>query len=297
MNREHYPWLYRASDKASATAQRWHFLGLQWQLILFFVVALFAALPTWVPLVERGVHGFAVAAAIALAIGLLFTASVRIKNYDKEWFGMRALAESAKTLTWRYMMRVPPFELEQKDIDERFLRHLKEIADDNPSCVSQLGGVEEGNAAQISELMRQVRGSAFDERKAYYLASRVADQREWYHKKARSNREEANVWYWGVAGIQVTALIASVLRASDFITFSPTGVLMTIAASLSAWNQAKRHDELSTSYSVAADDLMHLEPLIEIATSEDTLLGLVQEVEESISREHTMWRAKRNAGI
>jgi hypothetical protein len=69
---------------------------------------------------------------------------------------------------------------------------------------------------------------------------------------------------------------------------------MTLAAGFSAWTQAKRHDELQTSYAVAADELTNLEAKVELCTSETELLAHVEDVEEAISREHTMWRARRN---
>ncbi len=56
----------------------------------------------------------------------------------------------------------------------------------------------------------------------------------------------------------------------------------------------KRYDELSNAYSLAGQELTELETIAETTTEERDFVQLVEQVEEAISREHTMWRAKRN---
>ena len=294
MERGEYPWLYRAADRASAEAQRAHFVALTVQLAVFLIVGVFAALPGWFSFGPGRLKGIAVASAIALAVGVVFVGAARGRRFDKRWFDARAVAESAKTLTWRYMMRVPPsFVIENSAADSAFIESLQAISSTRSGTVAELGGVEQ-DRSQITARMRQVRGSSFDECKAYYLASRVAEERDWYHGRSAFNRKRSARWYWAVIVIQLVALTMAMLRAADFVTISVAGPLMTLAASFSAWTQAKRHDELGTTYSVAADELTNLEEKVNLCTSDTELLALVEDVEEAISREHTMWRARRN---
>lgn len=294
MERGEYPWLHRAADRAAAKAQRSHFRFLGLQLSIFLIVGIFATVPTWWTLAPSWLRGFAVTSAVALAAGLVIIGAARERRYDKSWFDARAVAESAKTLAWRYMMRVPPgFVIESQSADQTFISELQAISGSRPGAVAELGGVEQ-DRTQISAQMRAVRGSSFDERKAFYLAFRVAEERDWYHEKAALNRRWSNWWYWSVIAIQLAALALTVVRAADFLKVSISGPLMTLAASFSAWTQAKRHDELGTTYSVAADELTNLEQKVEICTSDTELLALAEDVEEAISREHTMWRARRN---
>lgn len=293
MERCDYPWLYRASDSASGSAQQAHLRALKAQLALFFTVGIFSAVPTWVDLTSSGTRKFAVASALFLAAGLLLAAIARERKYEEQWFEFRAVAESAKTLTWRLMMNMPPFESEKEQVEQKFIDELEAVSAAQSGPTSKLGGLET-DKTQISEVMRTVRKSSFEERKAYYLGFRVVDQRDWYHTKAAFNRRRASQWFWAVVGIQFVALTGSVLRAADIVTIAPTGVLMTLAAAFSAWTQAKRHQELATSYSVAANELTNLEQRVELCTSEIELAPYIEDVEEAISREHTMWRARRN---
>lgn len=221
--------------------------------------------------------------------------TVREKKYEKVWFDARAVSESAKTLSWRYMMRLPPFH-EEQSADEALIDELQEVGSSRPGALEKIGGIEP-NIIQITSLMRKVRQSSFEERKAYYLASRLADQRDWYHTKAAFNRTRSELWYWVVVGTQVAAIVMAILKASGFIEISPVGLLMTAAAGFSAWAQAKRHDDLKTSYSVAANELSNLGAKIELCSSETKLPAHVEDVEEAVSREHTMWRARRSIAL
>jgi hypothetical protein len=294
MERSEYPWLHRAADRASGQAQKSHFVAMRVQLTIFFIVGVLAVIPTWVSLGPAWLKGFAVASAIALAAGLVIVGAARERRFDKRWFDARAVAESTKTLSWRYMMRMPPsFVVEREAADQTFIDELQAISASRTVAMAELGGVER-DRTQMSTHMRAVRNSSFEERKAYYLAFRVAEERDWYHDKAAFNRKRSSRWYWAVIAIQLTALTMAVMRAADFLTLSIAGPLMTLAASFSAWTQARRHDELSTTYSVAAAELTNLEQKVELCTSDTELLTLVEDVEEAISREHTMWRARRN---
>ena len=293
MDRKEYPWLYRAADRASAEAQERHFLSLGFQLIIFSLVGLLSAIPTWMTLAPKSSRWVALLSAVVLAVGVVVVLSARERKFEKQWFDARAIAESAKTITWRYMMRVPPFQIENQTAETALIEELQEVSSSRPGALGQIGGIEE-DTTQFKPLMRKVRNSSFDERKAYYLASRLADQRDWYHVKAAFNRSHSQRWYWTVLGIQVLAIILAILKAADFLKISPVGFLMTIGASFSAWTQAKRHEDLRTTYSVAEDELNNLEAKLDLCTTETELLGYVEDVEEAVSREHTMWRARRN---
>jgi hypothetical protein len=70
------------------------------------------------------------------------------------------------------------------------------------------------------------------------------------------------------------------------------GVAATVASAAFAWSKAKRFRELSSAYSLAAQELAVAEGGAEHVSNDAELANLVQEVEERISREHTTWRAR-----
>jgi hypothetical protein len=64
-------------------------------------------------------------------------------------------------------------------------------------------------------------------------------------------------------------------------------------SAIAAWTRFRRHDELSKSYSLAAQELAFLRAEVEDATHERAFRKAVDATESAISREHTMWMAKR----
>ena len=88
------------------------------------------------------------------------------------------------------MMGIAPFERESEIADERLIRELDGIRNTLPIPSAGLVGLE-SDTTQISGDMRSARQSSYEERKAYYLALRIAEERQWYEKKATFNRMHA----------------------------------------------------------------------------------------------------------
>jgi hypothetical protein len=250
MQADDYPSLHRASDGASRNAQKRCFQLLGVQLGLFFFVGLLGFISQSVSQAE--VRAFLTAIAISLATAVVVMLVGRERRYDKLWFDGRAIAESVKTATWRYMMGAAPFLPSLPNADERFVAELEEIRRARPEVVVHLAGRAAGGDT-ISRFMTNMRTSDFATRKAEYLESRVRDQNVWYDSKARWNRRRSAFWYWAVLLLQLSALALAVIAA----VYGPfkgnlVGLIMTAGASLTAWSQAKRYDDLSNSYSLAA---------------------------------------------
>ena len=66
-----------------------------------------------------------------------------------------------------------------------------------------------------------------------------------------------------------------------------------MAAVAAAWTQYSRHDELGKSYGLAAQELAFLRSTIDVSPDEEALNSAVAATEDAISREHTMWMARR----
>ncbi len=109
------------------------------------------------------------------------------------------------------------------------------------------------------------------------------------------NAKSGSIWFWAVLILQTIAVIIAIIQAKygDFIiSFVP--IITTLAATLAAWTQMKRHDELAKSYSLAALELGGLEIIACNLANDGDFPQLVEQVEEAISREHTMWCARRD---
>jgi hypothetical protein len=289
-----YPALFSASDTASIRAQA-AYLRILWAHLFSLVLAgLTARIAGAVG--PSSYRLLANATAVILAVGLLLMWVLRAKRYEKVWFDCRAVAESVKTAAWRYMMRAPPYDRDEGEahVDTGFLKDLGNIREARPGVSAHLAGLLSG-ATQISDAMRRTRALPLDERKKTYLRDRLVDQKTWYEDKARSNRSAASVWFWTVAGLQVVALCLAIVQSdAPLLSIDPVPTIMAIAAAFVAWTQAKRHDELTQSYSLAAQELSSLEALAPTVSDPKNFQTFVTQVEGAISREHTLWMARRN---
>jgi len=143
--------------------------------------------------------------------------------------------------------------------------------------------------------MRSLRAAPVAERKQFYLANRVRDQVAWYGAKAAANMRSGTRWFWVGLGAQGLALILAftVTAAPDRPDLGLVGGLTTVAAVAVAWTQFSRHDELSKSYALAVQELAFLRSTLEGTSTEEAFSQAVVETESAISREHTMWMARR----
>lgn len=292
MQNDHYPGLFRSADTASASAQKTY---LQLQRVHLGSLILGSIIGASTALVTNTLSTWLYTAmAIVLSLGLLILWLARSRNDDKACFDCRAIAESVKTVTWRFMMSAPPFQRDDR-IEERFISELREIRQARPDAHRRFAGVTDADASAISEFMRQMRSQPFDERKAFYIEGRLREQKSWYSHKAKLNARSGARWFWTTVGLQTFAVMIAVIQAAAGglgVNFVP--ILTTCAAAVAAWSQMKRHDELAQSYALAAQELGELESIAHRLAVEGDFPQLVEQVEEAISREHTMWCARRD---
>ena len=102
-----YPGLFRAADAVSRAGQERHVWLARLELALLTAAAIVGAVVSVVPTVSGQVGAVAVA---VLLIGAALVRSVsRSTRPENRWFEGRAVAESVKTLAWKYMMHVEPY--------------------------------------------------------------------------------------------------------------------------------------------------------------------------------------------
>ena len=287
------PALYRAADGVSITGQRKYLRLMRADLALLIAGAIFASITVENPGINRL---FLIVSAVLLATGALITFVLSQKTYKKQWYGGRAAAESVKTLAWRYMMRAEPFheQISTDIIDQKFAESLREVFQESKDLSLTVQG-DLAVAPQITNAMRTLRASDLEKRKQIYAIGRIADQRTWYSQKAVRNSRSESRWFWAVGVAQVLALIAAIVMiSSSEFPVNPTGVFSTLAASALAWLQVKQHEELAQSYSVAAHELGLIADLSLHADNEKRFSTYVADAEAAISREHTLWLARRD---
>jgi hypothetical protein len=108
VDRPDYPALYLAASDYSRDGQNTYKRSVQADLALVVAGAALGALAFLVP--KDYAAAFAAVAAIVLLGSIVAKYVNKQRSDDKEWFDGRAVAESVKALTWRYMMRLEAFE-------------------------------------------------------------------------------------------------------------------------------------------------------------------------------------------
>ena len=261
MTRADYPALFLSSSKASAGAQRKYLCLIRAQLFLLILASAAGSIAAAVgPSRSRQVS---ILTAIFLALSLVLMWILRVQRYEKIWFDCRAVAESVKTATWRYMMQALPYDLdnESANLDTKFIKELMEIREARRGIDSHLAGFFSG-ATEISEYMRKTRVLPLNDRRKIYLHERLQDQKKWYDDKTGANRTFASVWFWSISAMQALALILSIMNAATGPwSINIVSIIMTLATALVAWTQVKRHDELIQPYGLATQELTALESL------------------------------------
>lgn len=288
-----YPGLFGTSDLCAVSSQKKYFLLTKTRIAVLLVIAAVASF-AWVeiPVAKTPV---ALVVAVSLVVSLSLGALLDKRRYDKSWFGCRALAESVKVETWLFMARAPPYNgaSDTANSEETFLQRLKQLLDRQQQTASEMAA-HFTNTVQITSKMREIRSWNLDERMAYYSENRVHDQLKWYTVKAQWNEMHGSRWSLISWGLQLIAVVVAVLVVGfGTLIFSPVGILTTASVGSLSWGQARSFRQLSESYGLVAQELSFHADRITRANDEQKFTEIVLDVERTISREHTMWLARR----
>lgn len=281
------PGLYQSANQASLKAQDSYFRGLRWYLVLLVCAAFISyAMPhdTLGALLSAGLF--------LITLGILIF--IRVQRPDDAWYNGRAVAESVKTRSWRWMMRAEPYEnCESVEIvAKQFINDLKAILEQNRSLSHSL---QSTSAAKdpISQAMKDVRSSSVKNRLSVYVDQRVQNQVEWYWHKASFNKRRAQQWFWGSVVLHTVAIAMLLYRIKEPALSLPVEVIATAAGAALTWLQAKKHNELNSAYALTAHEIVLIKGESESVHDEKQLSEYVINSEAAFSREHTQWAARK----
>ncbi|MFF3638758.1 DUF4231 domain-containing protein [Streptomyces sp. NPDC002250] len=283
------PELFRTADTASLQGQRVYIGATKIRLSLAVAAAVFAA-------VSIKVGDTWDLAALSVACAFIATLMVEFwlltRNPERDWYDGRALAESIKTLSWRYSIGAAPFILSSPDMEaeRQFIQEVQKLIDEAPA-----DSIVISDPVRVTEQMRSLRKKDLELRKRVYLESRIQDQLEWYSSKAKFNSRRARSWRLALISIEGTGIIVALLKAGDVINFDLPGVLAALLGAGSAWFAVRQYEALARAYKFAANDLSTVHSRLQCVEEEDVWARESADAEEAISREHTMWRASRGA--
>ena len=287
------PAMFRSADHASAESQRAFLRCMATDLTLIVVSSVIGAFSFSS---DTAKSALALVSAGLMSAGLLLTLYIRSQKFEQSWYDGRAIAESVKTRAWRFMACSEPYAetLLEEEASSLFLKTLQEVMQERKSFAASLGA-DTSLAPQISLKMLVVRRMPLADRKAVYLSQRINDQRKWYSSKSKVNKKSARFWFNAVMLSQALALFSSLaLIQWPQLPVNVSTFFAAAAAAFIAWLQLKRHQELSNSYGLAAQELGLISEQAQSITAPDKLSAFILDAENAISREHTLWIARRD---
>ena len=287
MNYTDYPALYQSSDELSLSSQKAFFRTFFAHLILLLAAAVISVINS--PLPE-----LAIAQALVLLGALACSIYLFSVRPDRYWYAGRAVAESIKTLTWRFVSKAEPFDAHDDRVAcSHFRQTLKSIIEQNTDVAQRLTTKLDG--IQITDVMTAMRQGAVEERKRLYTESRVTDQQRWYAKKSAHNKKMATRFFAVLIVTNTIAVISAIAKVRFPSTpYWPTDALVALSASTLSWIQAKRFSELSASYALAAHEISLIKEQSASVETDDDLSQFVGDAENAFSREHTQWVARKD---
>jgi hypothetical protein len=252
-----------------------------------------AALSGFVDVARESRKDPLVAAVVVTMIGAMAANFINwYRNDDDDWFQGRALAESVKTASWRYMMRVEPFTSDDES-DREFTKRLGLFLQGCEDLHLESGQIAI-DSQQITGRMRDIRRLSVHDRLNVYVRDRLDPQINWYLERSKANGRLAARWFLASFGAELVALVIALVALLNDQMIEVVGLIAAIAAAFAAWTQLGRHDELNKAYRLAWTDLLLIKSTVQVDT-EEQLGALVRASEGAISREHTMWAAKYRA--
>ena len=237
-----------------------------------------------------------VLSGILLLISLFFTIILKTKKFEDVWYQGRALAESVKTLTWRYVTCSEGFGKDMEpNVNDLFIKRLRDLSNEIKNLTKDLDSKILSEPV-ITNDMKVARAKSLNERKELYIMERIRGQKKWYSDKATYNRKRYNFWFTAIILWQFFAILSIVyLIKTPTSNFKLVGVFTTLASATIGWLQLKQHQALTQAYTTAVIELNLVEVAATTVDSEEKLSNFVFESENAISREHTLWLAqKRN---
>jgi len=283
------PQLFQAANEASLAGQGAYIDVTRWRLVLLAGAAT-AGVTSW--RVGRGdVDLLGLVSMLSFITAVVLEGWLWKERPDKAWYDGRAVAESAKTLAWKFAVAGGPFPSDVPlDAAKRMLLDLLEGVRD------QFGELElhPNPASQISSWMVHQRLAPFADRKQQYIVGRIREQKSWYAEKARSNKRRSKQWRFITVGLELAGAVASLAQALLDMGILLDPAMAALGGAAVAWVNTKQHDALGRAYSAAVADLSTAEERLELVRGEADWASEVDDAEEAISREHTVWLASRS---
>ncbi|MGU9937949.1 DUF4231 domain-containing protein [Empedobacter brevis] len=292
MNDNNYPNYFVAGDNASKKGQFWYIRLFGLDLLLMVLSAILSVYNYQTDESKTIVY---IISGILLLGAMLISVFLKVKKYEDIWYRGRALAESCKTLTWRFIMCSEYFEntISDEEADRRFIQRIRAVNNEFSDLNNVLSS-KQLNSPIITGEMKRIRSLSLNDKKKYYLDNRIQNQIDWYSSKADDSKLKYDIWFLAIIILQFLALISiGFLVKFTSSNFNFVGVFSTIAASGFSWMQVKKYQENKEAYTTANSELNLIKAEGNREFLDNEFSKYVLDSENAMSREHTMWLAQK----
>ncbi|KOX14494.1 hypothetical protein ADK67_42760 [Saccharothrix sp. NRRL B-16348] len=277
------PAFFHNAENASRRGQRQALAWSRVRLVSAVVAAIGGAM-TWTAF---GASPGGALAMVAFAVALVVEILLWTQQPERDWYAGRAVAESIKTLAWRYAVAGAPFPADAARAEALYHDRVAEVVAEGEQRLSM-----EGDDPSPTQGMTALRAAPFEQRRTEYLEHRLKEQKDWYSARARHNRQRTLQWRIALIAGEVAAIVLAGVRTFSEWNVDMSGVLAAAVASGAAWLGTRRHSTLATSYSMAARELVLVRAKL-VDADEASWGDVVAEAEKSMGREHRLWLASR----
>lgn len=285
MTDKDFPSLYQDANQTAITVQK-HFLIASKTVIFGSLITGFLGVFDFNP-------AKVVAQIVAAAAVLIAACYLLFGKPQKIWYSARALAESIKTISWRFVTRAEPFDGDDNAAQKQFGESVAALlrANDEATALRYASA----HTDLISDAMLTLRNADLQKRREAYAQYRIEDQLTWYRSKARWNDSRSKIWYISLIFFSLLALCLSLANLSSRSGL-PVDWLFSVPIAILGWIQIKRYQELASSYSLTAHEITFAKNEYSRALAEQSFADFVGDAENAFSREHTQWYARKDLG-
>ncbi|WP_226701142.1 DUF4231 domain-containing protein [Priestia aryabhattai] len=295
---KHFSTYFEQADNISNNSQTWY-IRVFWGSLISLVVS--AGLGCISGILNEKNHAqtiliINVIIIVLIIISVICTIVIHQSKLQKYWYDGRAVAESLKTMSWKYINSASPYDhADIKGANFQFANDLKLILQSHEDIVNEINCLSHVRKDIITDEMQSFRQLNWESKKKIYLEQRIDGQLSWYTSKTRYNTRRKNFWFIFSIIIQIIAL-GSILYVFSNSNFSAdlVGFFSSTSATVASWIQVKRYQELQQSYSTTALELNFIYHEGTQVDNELKFLEFVANAEKAISREHTLWIARRD---
>jgi SMODS and SLOG-associating 2TM effector domain 1/SMODS and SLOG-associating 2TM effector domain 3 len=275
------PELYDVAETASSEGQHW-FKWLTGTALILLVVAAAGGM------IDERWAGWM--SAVAFAVGTVASTLWIFRRHENEWYDGRAAAESAKSLTFKYAVGGQPYDVENTAATAEYAGALAAIVSELKRLESPVdASADPGDLGDLDRL----RAAQLSDRQAVYRDQRIEEQRTWYTRRARDHRGNGRRWQRAMIALYLAGITGAVLKGLGVIDFDLLGLFATLAASVAAWLAAMDYRRIARAYEFAAEELRDVLERSSTMATEAEWSSFVADAEQAMSREHTLWQARR----